>query len=91
MFAEIIYMQTVIRDRETNEITHIHYWKNIYLTKEDHQYVTETEITDEMVEAYAHANQNYVIQLIANGKKSIEELKLQILGKNGFDYKAKFL
>jgi len=84
-------MRTVFRDEKTNEITHIHYWGNIYLTKEDYQYVTETEITDEMVEAYAHANPNYVIKLLANGEKSIQELKLQILGKNGFDYKAKFV
>lgn len=81
-------MKTVLRNA-SGEITHVHYTANLYLTKGEHQYVTEAEITVPMIEK-AYGNPNYVLSLIANGEKSAEMLKLEILHRNGFNYVAHF-
>ena len=41
-------MRTVLRLGEGNEITHIHYAREVYLPKDQYDTVTETEITPEM-------------------------------------------
>lgn len=79
-------MATVLRGKD-GEITHVHYDENMYLPKDEHRYVMETEITEPMVKK-VYGNPEYVVMQLANGNKSAAMLKLQILGLNGFDYHA---
>ncbi len=75
-------MKTVLRN-EQGEITHIHYDKREYLPKDQHQIVTETEVTDEMVQKAGFVGKDTLLTLLANEVKSVKALKLEILILSG--------
>ena len=77
-------MRTVLRLGEGNEITHIHYARELYLPKDQYDTVTETEITPEMVDTYLKDSKpSDVISQLVNGELTTTTLKLALLVKAG--------